>query len=491
MHFLAIIIIAIAASRVQAAPARFVCFDWAPDGNGQQLVDLSGMSPGQGSTTNGAPAASGTSATLPAASIPSSLSGSVSSSAPLPQGTTNVTTPPTAGSPLVFAHYMLITRPPNGDYSQDFTLAKKAGIDAFAVNYGGWNTDFNQQEGYLADFYRAAAGTGVKVFLSIDTTSVTDKAMVLRLANLYSKDESQLYIDGKMLLSSFQTGDPSFKWETEVISELSTPTMLLPGTLSDAAEQVFGLYGEGHLTWLHPRATVEEEAGFDQDYAKQRDATGKKWMAAIASWYFKRFDGGNNWAHAQDDGIFIDRFQNLLKLKPDFIELTTWNDWGESSYYGPSDTTGDLPHSNWDTLDHSGFLSMATYFIAAYKSGQDTVIVDPSNEAIFMFYRTQPAADLPKGSATDSLPLPMDADRLKDQVYIVSFLASEADITLDSGGTKTTIKAGAGVSKMGVPWTFGEQSLEASRNGVSFATKSGGPAIGGVGTYYNGNVVVV
>lgn len=51
-----------------------------------------------------------------------------------------------ATTPLVFAHYMLVTRPPNGDYTNDINLAKSAGIDAFVINYGGWGVDFGVQD---------------------------------------------------------------------------------------------------------------------------------------------------------------------------------------------------------------------------------------------------------------------------------------------------------------------------------------------------------
>ena len=42
--------------------------------------------------------------------------------------------------PMVFAHYMLVFQPSNNDYTNDITLAKAAGIDAFAVNFErpGW-----------------------------------------------------------------------------------------------------------------------------------------------------------------------------------------------------------------------------------------------------------------------------------------------------------------------------------------------------------------
>ncbi len=391
-------------------------------------------------------------------------------------------------SPLVFAHYMLITRPPDGDYTNDINLARSAGIDAFAINYGGWNVDFTVQERYLKDFYSAAETQGFKVFLSIDCTSVTDSNMVVRLTNQYANSSAQFKIDGKLVLSSFQTNPPAWNWQTDVLDKINSPVFFIPGTLSDNAEQVFSQTpGDGFFPWIHPTKIAQQEADTDSSYAAQRDAKQKVWMAPITPWVFKRFNADNNWSQSQDDAIFIDRWQHLLQLKPDLIEVVTWNDWGESSYVGPADITDLSPTSYWDTLDHSAFLKMTSIFIKAYKSGQTSVTVDSADEDVFFFYRLQPASTL---GVLDTLPLPLDAQYLKDDVFVVSFLASEANITLTTGGNVHQISGAVGVNKVAVPWTFGEQSLNAQRNGQSFVNKKG-PNIWKQLGQYNGNVVVL
>jgi len=98
---------------------------------------------------------------------------------------------------MVFAHYMLLTRPPNGDYIEDFKQAAATGIDAFAVNFGGWGIDWNQQKVYLADMYAQAAQNNFKLFISIDTTSVTDVNMVVQLVSQYAVSPAQLYFNGQ------------------------------------------------------------------------------------------------------------------------------------------------------------------------------------------------------------------------------------------------------------------------------------------------------
>jgi glucan endo-1,3-alpha-glucosidase len=81
-------------------------------------------------------------------------------------------------------------------------------------------------------------------------------------------------------------------------------------------------------------------------------------------------------------------------LKPDFIELVTWNDWGESSYIGPADTTGLCPSCYWSNLDHSAFLKITQKFVKAYKAGQTSITVSQDEEDVFFFYRLQSANKL-------------------------------------------------------------------------------------------------
>lgn len=402
--------------------------------------------------------------------------------------TNHPTKPRSLTPPYVFAHYMLLTRPPGGDYTNDITLARKAGVDAFAINFGGWNVNFTEQEGYLKDFYTAAETQDFKVFISIDCTSVTDSNMVVRLTNQYANSSAQFKINGKLLLSTFQTNPPAWNWQTDVLDKISSPVFFVPGTLSDNAEQVFSQTpGDGFFPWIHPTKTAQQEADTDSAYAVQRDAKSKVWMAAVAPWFFKRFNADNNWSHAQDDAIFIDRWQHLLQLKPDLIEIVTWNDWGESSYVGPADTSGLSPASYWDTLDHAGFLKMSSIFIKAFKAGQTSVIVDPADEDVFAFYRLQPASTL---GTMDTLPLPLDAQYLKDDVFVVSFLATGANITLTTGGNVYPIAGSPGVNKTAIPWNLGDQFLTAERNEKAFVNKKG-PSISKQLDRYNGNVIVL
>ena len=395
-------------------------------------------------------------------------------------------------SPYVFAHYMLIMQPPNGDYTDDIGLAKAAGIDAFAVNYGGWNVDWAQQEGFLAKFYQTAEAQDFKLFLSIDTTSVNDTSMIIRLTNTYADSPAQFRVDGKVVLSSFQTNPPAWNWKNDVLDQIGSLVLFLPGTLSDAADQLFGddgMSGDGPFTWIHPTKTVDDEHATDISMASARTSNNKLWMAGIAPWFFKQLSADMNWAQAQDDGIFVDRWLSLLSLKPDFIEIITWNDWSESSYIGPPDSApAGTTDVYWADKQHCAFRNISKPLIKAFKAGQTTVTVEEADEGVYFFYRIQPAA---AQGTNDPLPLPTDAENLKDEVFVITLLSAPATVTLTSGSAMpVTWTAPAGLEKTAHEWSLGAQTLKAVRGNATIADKTG-PAIVSSLEKYDGNVVAI
>ncbi|KAL8705056.1 MAG: hypothetical protein Q9201_001826 [Fulgogasparrea decipioides] len=396
-----------------------------------------------------------------------------------------------SSEPLVFAHYMLIMQPKDGDYTNDINLAREAGIDAFAVNYGGWDVDWAQQEAYLNKFYHTAEHLSFHLFMSFDITSVHDTDTIIKLTNAYSNSPAQLKIDGKIMLSTFQTDPPAWNWKLDVLDKINARVLFLPGTLSDDAAALFaeGAPGDGPFPWVHPSATVDHEHSLDIALASQRDLSGKVWMAGIAPWFFSRLSPEKNWSQAQDDGIFVDRWLSLLSLKPDFIEIVTWNDWSESSYIGPSDSAAPgTTDSYWASLDHSAFRSISKRFIRAFKTGQETVTVDEADEDVYVFYRLQPAASL---GSSDTLPLPKDAEYLKDEVFVVTLLSAPADVTFMSGDTApVTWTAPAGLQKTGHTWSLGVQSVQVTRGDRLIKNRTG-PAISAQLDKYDGNVVAL
>lgn len=66
----------------------------------------------------------------------------------------------------------------------------------------------------------------------------------------------------------------------------------------------------------------------------------------------------------------------ILALQPDFVEVITWNDAGESHYIGnfwPEQIAGTNEGDYANGFDHSGWQKVIKPFIAAYKNGATDV----------------------------------------------------------------------------------------------------------------------
>lgn len=361
------------------------------------------------------------------------------------------------------------------------------------MNYGGRDCSPAQLEGWLETFYKQAAQLNFHIFVSFDTTLVSDPNTVVTLTNKYADHPAQLKISSKPVVSSFSVTPPLWNWKTDVFSKVKEPVLFLPGTLNQQPNVGYPMAdGFPAFTWVHPTASVSGEQEIDTEFAKAQTAN-QPWMAGVAPWFFKRMGPDQNWLHAQDSGMWLDRWMNLLELKPSYIEIVTWNDVGESSYIGPSNTMTPAQlaagQCYYGGLDHSAFLKMSKYFISAFKAGQTSITVDPKDEDVFMYYRLHPAETNGK---KDTLPLPMNVTDIKDNVYVISFLANEASITVNSGGEQKTISYPTGVGKGTVVWNQGVQSLSMNRKlGNGETLSKTGPAIVAQMDRYQANVVAI
>ncbi len=136
---------------------------------------------------------------------------------------------------------------------------------------------------------------------------------------------------------------------------------------------------------------------------------------------------------------------------------------------------------------------MTSFFIKAFKAGQTQVTVDPGEEDVFMFYRLQPVSAMGSSSnyPDNTWPLPKNASYIQDNVYIISFLASDATVHLSSGGKPWQMDARAGVSKGTVAFSLGDQILTASRDINGAILNKTGPSIQGQLPRYQGNIVAL
>lgn len=204
---------------------------------------------------------------------------------------------------------------------------------------------------------------------------------------------------------------------------------------------------------------------------------------AVSPWFFTHYGPevsySKNWVFPSDL-LWYNRWTEILQLGPQYVEIITWNDYGESHYVGPlSSPHNDDGNSKWvNDMPHNGWLDMAAPFIAAYKAGAKSVNEYIEKDQIIYWYRpslksancdstdntmkgvTAPSENFFKGR-------PNGADTLAESVFVVALLKEAGTVEVSSGENKKTFDAKAGANAWAVPMGAGKQTFSLTRGGSS------------------------
>ncbi|CAO2653447.1 Nn.00g028580.m01.CDS01 [Neocucurbitaria sp. VM-36] len=363
----------------------------------------------------------------------------------------------------VFAHYMMgivSSRTSADAFDDEFKLAKAAGIDAFALNMGP------DVENTMLDYaYESAERVGIKVFISFDFNdglfSTSDPAAVGDRIRSFKDKPAQLMIDNKPFVSTF-TG-PGLD-VAAVEAAAGTEIFFLPNwypgndqTGTDGFFNWMGWYSDGNNNPGTIPPSDGDAAWINWVGSKDR------YMAPVSPWFSTHYGDwvsySKNWVFQSND-LWFTRWNEILTLGPRFIEIVTWNDFGESAYVGPLKAQHDDDgHSKWvNDMPHGGWLEMAKPYIAAYKAGATAPTI--SEEKLIYWYRPTPRDITCSG---DNLGKPPGWELLTDEVFVVALLKTAGTVVATSGSNTKEFEAPAGASLHKLPLDVGTQKFTLKR----------------------------
>ncbi|KJK63936.1 Glycosyl hydrolase family 71 [Aspergillus parasiticus SU-1] len=394
---------------------------------------------------------------------------------------------------LVFCHFVVGVvgnRQKASDYDADMKRAKEYGIDAFALNIG---TD-SYTDTQLGFAYESAANNDMKVFISFDFNwwHVSQGSEVGAKVRDFADHPAQLKVDGKVFVSSFcgDGVDPS-AIEKAAGCEIFFAPNFHPG--QGDFDNI-----QGALNWTawdsngcnKAPSAGQKVAVTDGDEAYRQALAGKAYIAPVSPWFFTHFGAevpySKNWVFPSDL-LWYRRWREILALGPRFVEIITWNDFGESHYVGPlSSPHTDDGSSKWAIdMPHNGWLDMAKPFIAAYKAGSHYPNDFIHEERLVYWYRPTPkwvdcdATDTTmQENANITSPdffrgRPHGSHTMEDSVFLVTLLKEPADMEVCSGPNTRTFQAPAGAHEWSVPMGLGVQSFKVRREGNIVEALSG------------------
>ncbi|CAD6441946.1 87ebe840-189a-4cb8-90ff-f578280db540 [Sclerotinia trifoliorum] len=227
------------------------------------------------------------------------------------------------------------------------------------------------------------------------------------------------------------------------------------------------------------------------DYSYVEYLGGKPYMMPASPWFYTNLPGYHkNWLWRGDD-MWFDRWTHIWYLAPEFVEILTWNDYGESHYIGPSRPNawnalgpkfGKASYNYVDGFPHDGWRQFLPYVIDIYKKGAATI----SQEGVVVWFRPQPASACATGGTTGNTASQLQIqynpiEIVQDKIFFTALLASSASVSVtvggvDQGASWTSIPDGnVGLYHGSVSYKgTGPVVVTVSRDGSQIAQVSGG-----------------
>ena len=394
---------------------------------------------------------------------------------------------------LVFAHYMVCCprwgqEATVSQFEQEIRDAQQHKIDGFVLNIGSWFKEAYYRR--ITEGLFAAAAQLDSGFLLIFSPDHLTAAETADFIKTFGKSKNYFRLDGKPVVSSYG-GDPD--WAAEV-------RKLLKADGIDIVLVPSWDYTHGDLTVrFDPRKTLQyrifnrviaeapdlegffnfgtgdtpkNDAQSIRDITQRLKALGKISMMGIAP-YYRGF--GVNSRVFEYDGFtgMAEQWRAAIEANVDWIEIVTWNDWGESTYVAPfgGPTDQDLWNYHWGPLlAHDKYLDASAYYIDWFKTGVKPAI---KCDRIFYFYRLhtkdRKALVDPTNGTTGQ---PAGWQSLDDNIFFTAFLKRELSASVSVGALTKVLEFPKGVSNRSVPMSSGDIKVEIRDHGQPVARKT-------------------
>jgi hypothetical protein len=282
------------------------------------------------------------------------------------------------------------------DWQTNFNLAKESKIDAFAMNIGRGDPN---TERLLTDAFNAAIATNFKLFLNFDYVSggVWTVNEVVSLIRKYSEYGSYFKYSNKPFVSTFEGAGASNDWNA-IKAQIQGGVFFVPSWNSISPWDSLGKgVADGLASWnAWPNGINDMFTNGDEAY--KLALSGKPYMMPVSPWFFSNMPGYDKKWVWRGDSLWYDRWNQVFKQSPEFIQIISWNDFGESHYIGPLDTRqyaafdsdhGKAPYNYAHDVPHNGWRKFLPFVIDMYKSGTSRI----TTESVVTWYRKSSAVN--------------------------------------------------------------------------------------------------
>ena len=352
--------------------------------------------------------------------------------------------------------------------------------------------------------FEAAAALNFHLFFSFDylAQGPWPQDAVIALLQKFAPSPAYFKHDGaRPFVSTFEGPGNAADW---VAIKAATDAFFVPDWTSVPAQDAVGLAGgvaDGLFSFdAWPDGATNLTTEGDRAFQAALAGGKKAYMMPVSPWFFTNLPGfaGKNWFW-RGDGLWETRWRQVAEVQPDFVQILTWNDYGESHYIGPVREkelelfkTASAPVNYARGMSHDGWRKFLPFEIEVYKTGK---VPDKVEEGVMAYYRPAPALACPSGGTSGNdeghgqVEVPPE-QLVEDNVFYAALLNSDKGVTVtvsiggkeQTGGLSGAPAAGAGTPGVytgSVPFggNMGDVVVTVSRDGQKIATSEGGKGI--------------
>ena len=257
-------------------------------------------------------------------------------------------------------------------------LAQNVGIDAFALNIAFGDPNTRNSLATAFDAAQSMKARTIQLFLNFDYAAwgAWDIESAVNLINQYKTSGIYFIYQGKPVVSTFEGTSNINDWPT---IKSKTNCFFIPNWSSlgpfNAASHSSVI--DGLASW-NAWPDGPSNMTTDPDKAYLTALGSKPYMMPISPYFYTNLPQYNkNWLW-RSEILWHDRWLQAISLSsqksttaPTFIQIISWNDYGESHYIGPIRPSGIPQGAQWyvdaDTTPHATWLDLLPHYIHAYK----------------------------------------------------------------------------------------------------------------------------
>lgn len=240
-----------------------------------------------------------------------------------------------------------------GAMARHIDQAKAAGIDAFVVSWYGPIEKNNQTETNLRVLLDEAANRGFRIAVDFEVTSpfyrspADVRSALARLLATHANHPAYLRSAGRPVIFFWRQQRISLEQWSAIRGAVDPElrSMWIGEGVDVSHLKVFDGHHLYSVTWKPPTdlaVTAKKFAKRVRDYSS-RSGSYKVYTATVMPGYDDRKTGRKNaFAVGREDGAYYARsWRAAIASKPDWIIITSYNEWPEGTYIEPSRSFGD------------------------------------------------------------------------------------------------------------------------------------------------------